>query len=82
VSALAAAFGLDLSAHCAPAASVAACCAVPNFRHLEWFHDHARLEPLLFDGVAEPDGGVLRPDRSRSGNGLELKRGDAARYAA
>jgi L-alanine-DL-glutamate epimerase-like enolase superfamily enzyme len=81
-SALAAAFGLDLSAHCAPAVSVAACCAVPNFRHLEWFHDHARLEPLLFDGVAEPDGGVLRPDRSRSGNGLDLKRGDAARYAA
>jgi L-alanine-DL-glutamate epimerase-like enolase superfamily enzyme len=80
--ALAAAFDLDLSAHCAPAASVAACCAVPRFRHLEWFHDHVRLEPLLFDGVLEPENGALRLDRSRPGNGLELKRADAARYAA
>jgi L-alanine-DL-glutamate epimerase-like enolase superfamily enzyme len=80
--ALAAAFGLDLSAHCAPSASVAACCAVPAFRHLEWFHDHVRLEPLLFDGVLEPVDGALRPDRSRPGNGLELKRADAQRYAA
>ncbi|MDX6507666.1 MAG: hypothetical protein QOG06_2310 [Gaiellaceae bacterium] len=80
--ALAAAFDLDLSAHCAPMASVAVCCAVPRFRHLEYFHDHVRLEPLLFDGVLEPDTGALRPDRSRPGNGLELKRADAARYAA
>jgi L-alanine-DL-glutamate epimerase-like enolase superfamily enzyme len=80
--ALAAAFGLELSAHCAPSMSVAACCAVPAFRHLEWFHDHVRLEPLLFDGVLEPVDGALRPDRSRPGNGLELKRSDAARYAA
>ena len=80
--ALAAAFDLDLSAHCGPSASVAACCAVPRFRHLEYFHDHVRLEPLLFDGVLEPDGGALRPDRTRPGNGLELKRADAARYAA
>jgi L-alanine-DL-glutamate epimerase-like enolase superfamily enzyme len=80
--ALAAAFGLDLSAHCAPTASVAACCAVPNFRHLEYFHDHVRLEPLLFDGVLEPAGGALQPDRSRPGNGLELKRADAEEWAA
>jgi L-alanine-DL-glutamate epimerase-like enolase superfamily enzyme len=80
--ALAAAFDLELSAHCAPSASVAACCAVPNFRHLEYFHDHVRLEPVLFDGVLEPEGGSLRPDRSRPGNGLELKRADAERFAA
>jgi L-alanine-DL-glutamate epimerase-like enolase superfamily enzyme len=71
--ALAAAYGLDLSAHCAPAASVAACCAVPRFRHLEWFHDHVRLEPMLFDGVPELEGGVARPDLSRPGNGLALR---------
>ena len=71
--ALAAAHGLDLSAHCAPAASVAACCAVPRFRHLEWFHDHIRLESMVFDGAPEPDGGALRPDRSRPGNGLTVK---------
>jgi L-alanine-DL-glutamate epimerase-like enolase superfamily enzyme len=80
--ALAAAFDLDLSAHCAPSASVAACCAVPRFRHLEYFHDHVRLEPLLFDGVPEQENGVLKPDRSRPGAGLELKRADAERYAA
>ena len=80
--ALAAAFDLDLSAHCAPMASVAVCCAVPRFRHLEYFHDHVRIEPLLFDGVLEPVDGALRPDRSRPGNGLELKRADAEEYAA
>jgi L-alanine-DL-glutamate epimerase-like enolase superfamily enzyme len=80
--ALAAAFDLDVSAHCAPAASVAPCCAVPRFRHLEWFHDHVRLEPLIFDGVPEPHRGALRPDRSRPGNGLALKRADAERFAA
>ncbi len=75
--AIAVAFDVDLSAHCAPSASVAACCAVPNFRPLEYFHDHVRLEPMLFDGVLEPQGSALRTDRSRPGNGLELKRADA-----
>jgi hypothetical protein len=56
--------------------------AVPNLRHLEYFHDHARIEPLLFDGVLEPENGELRPDRSRPGHGLELKRVDAERYSA
>ena len=55
---------------------------MPNLRHLEYFHDHVRVERMLFDGVLEPDGGALRPDRSRAGNGLELKRADAERYAA
>jgi L-alanine-DL-glutamate epimerase-like enolase superfamily enzyme len=80
--ALAASFDLDLSAHCAPAASAAVCCAVPRFRHLEYFHDHVRLEPMLFDGVVDAEGGALRPDRSRPGHGLELKRADAERYVA
>jgi L-alanine-DL-glutamate epimerase-like enolase superfamily enzyme len=71
--ALAAAHGLDLSAHCAPAASVAACCAVPRFRHLEWFHDHLRVEAELFEGVPEPESGLIRPDLSRPGNGLTLR---------
>jgi L-alanine-DL-glutamate epimerase-like enolase superfamily enzyme len=81
-AALAAAHGLDVSAHCAPQLSAHVCCAVPRFRHIEYFHDHVRIESLLFDGVLEPDDGALRPDRSRPGNGLELKRTDAERYAA
>jgi L-alanine-DL-glutamate epimerase-like enolase superfamily enzyme len=79
---VAAARELDLSGHCAPAASAHAFAAVPNLRHLEYFHDHVRVESLLLDGVPEPDGGALRPDRSRPGLGLELKRADAERYAA
>ena len=79
---LAAGNGLDLSGHCAPQLSAHALCAVPNLRHLEYFHDHVRVESLLFDGVLEPEDGELRPDRTRPGHGLELKRSDAERYAA
>jgi L-alanine-DL-glutamate epimerase-like enolase superfamily enzyme len=81
-AAVAAAHGLDVSAHCAPAASAHAFTAVQNLRHLEYFHDHVRVEDLLFDGVPEPEGGALVPDRSRAGLGLELKRADAEKYAA
>jgi len=41
-----------------------------------------RVERILFDGVLDPVDGELRPDRSRAGNGLELKRADASRFAA
>jgi L-alanine-DL-glutamate epimerase-like enolase superfamily enzyme len=81
-SGLANAHSIDVSAHCAPAISAHAFCAVERRRHLEYFHDHVRLEGMLFDGVPEPEDGVLRPDRSRPGNGLELKRADAERLAA
>ena len=81
-SGLANAHEIDVSAHCAPAISTHAFCAVERRRHLEYFHDHVRIEGMLFDGVPEPDGGVLRPDRSRPGNGLELKRAEAERLAA
>jgi len=74
LSALAHARGLEVSAHCAPQLSAHALCAIPNARHLEYFHDHVRTEHELFDAVLEPEGGSLRPDRSRPGNGLELKR--------
>jgi L-alanine-DL-glutamate epimerase-like enolase superfamily enzyme len=82
VAALAREHGLDVSAHCAPQASAHACAAIPNLRHLEWFHDHVRIERMLFDGALEPQNGALRPDRSRPGHGLELKRVEAERHAA
>jgi L-alanine-DL-glutamate epimerase-like enolase superfamily enzyme len=81
VAALAAAANLELSAHCAQSLTAHAAAAVPNLRHLEYFHDHARVDRLLFDGVLDPTGGVLRPDLSRSGMGLELKRADAERWS-
>jgi L-alanine-DL-glutamate epimerase-like enolase superfamily enzyme len=76
------AHSIDLSGHCAPAVSAHAFCGVLRLRHLEYFHDHVRIERLLFDGVPVPEDGKLRPDRSRPGLGLELKRDDAKRYAA
>ncbi len=79
-AALADAHGIDLSAHCAPQLSAHAFCGVQRLRHLEYFHDHVRIEGLLFDGVLEPEDGALRPDRSRPGHGLELRRADAAAY--
>jgi L-alanine-DL-glutamate epimerase-like enolase superfamily enzyme len=82
VAALAEHHGLDVSAHCAPQISAFACLAIPNLRHLEWFHDHVRVERMLFDGVLEPVNGALRPDPSRPGHGLELKRVEAERHAA
>ena len=72
-AALAEQHGLEVSAHCAPQASAHVCCAVPHFRHIEYFHDHVRIERMLFGGALEPDGGALRPDRSRPGHGLVLR---------
>jgi L-alanine-DL-glutamate epimerase-like enolase superfamily enzyme len=82
VDGVSAAAGIDLSAHCAPAVSASAFGAVQRLRHLEYFHDHVRVEGLLLAGVPEPRGGLLEPDRSRPGHGLELKRADAERYEA
>jgi L-alanine-DL-glutamate epimerase-like enolase superfamily enzyme len=72
----------DLSGHCAPALHLHAACAAPRFRHLEWFHDHVRIEQMLFDGAPVAQDGHIRPDLSRPGLGLELKEADAARFAA
>ena len=80
-AALCAAHATPLSAHCAPALHAHVGCACGNVRHIEWFHDHARIERMLFDGAPQPRDGCLVPDRSRPGLGLEFKRADAARYA-
>jgi hypothetical protein len=55
-------------------------CATENVRHLEYFHDHARQDRVLFDGVLDPCGGVLRPDLDRPGLGLRLAVDRAAPY--
>ena len=81
VAALCQARSLQLSAHCGPSIHAHPCCAVGPLRHLEYFHDHVRVEQILFDGILEPIDGQLRPDLTRPGNGLELKRADAERYS-
>ncbi|CAL1241877.1 enolase C-terminal domain-like protein [Candidatus Methylocalor cossyra] len=72
---------LPLSSHTAPALHLHVACAAPRLRHCEYFHDHARIEERLFDGVVKPVRGILRPDWSRPGMGLELKRKEAERFA-
>jgi L-alanine-DL-glutamate epimerase-like enolase superfamily enzyme len=64
---------IPFSAHCAPQASAHLCCAMRSAVSVEYFADHARLEPLLFDGPVAPTAGALRPDRSRPGLGLTLR---------
>ena len=73
-------FATHFSAHTAPSIHAHAGCAVPEIAHVEYFHDHARIEQMLFDGAPRPEGGYLRPDPGRPGLGLELKRRDAERF--
>jgi L-alanine-DL-glutamate epimerase-like enolase superfamily enzyme len=82
VGALCRARSMPLSLHCGPSIHLHPALALEQFAHLEYFHDHTRIEGLLFDGVATPRDGALFPDLSRPGIGLELKRSDAERYAA
>lgn len=81
VAALCDAFNIALSSHCAPSLHLPLCCAARPAVHLEYFHDHARIEHMLFDGAATPDNGYLAPDLSRPGLGIEFKEQDAACYA-
>jgi L-alanine-DL-glutamate epimerase-like enolase superfamily enzyme len=78
---LADAWHIPLSAHCAPALHLHLAAAVPRLRHVEWFHDHVRIESMLFDGAPRPRNGAIAPDHDRPGCGLEFKRKDAQRYA-
>lgn len=78
-AALAEAVPVPLSTHTAQAQHLHVACALPNPVHMEYFLDHARIESKLFDGVVSPADGVIRPDLSRRGTGLELKRSMAER---
>ena len=73
---------LPMSSHTAPSIHAHLCCAVPRVRHLEYFHDHVRIERMLFDGIVRPQGGALGPDRSRAGLGITVNEREAARFAA
>ena len=82
VAALCQAHNIPFSGHTAPALHAAAACCVPMLKNLEYFHDHVRIEQMFFDGLPQLVKGELRPDLSRPGNGLELKRADAQKFAA
>ena len=80
--ALSESFHVPFSAHTSPSIHLHPCSALPAFRHIEYFHDHVRIEQMLFDGAAFQADGFLTPDLSRPGIGIELKRKDAQRFAA
>ena len=80
VAAVAQSHGLDLSAHCAPHVHAQAALAIDNPRHLEWFHDHVRIESMFFDGALDPTGGTVTPNDSEPGLGLQFRRDDALKF--
>ena len=80
VAALCEAYNVPLSSHCAPTLHLPLCCAARPALHLEYFHDHARIEHMLFDGAPHPDNGLLTPDMGRPGLGIEFREKDAQCY--
>ena len=74
------AHNVPLSSHCGPSMHLHVCCSVPRAIHMEFFHDHARIERIFFDGFCEPRQGRITPDLSRPGVGLELKTQDAQKF--
>jgi L-alanine-DL-glutamate epimerase-like enolase superfamily enzyme len=78
-AALAAGHNLQVSAHCAPNLHTHVGVAVPNLRHVEYFHDHQRIERMLFDGALDPEGGILAP-APEPGLGMSLRESEAEKY--
>jgi L-alanine-DL-glutamate epimerase-like enolase superfamily enzyme len=79
-AAVADAYERDVSGHTSPQIHAHVLPTVRRLRHLEWFHDHVRVERLLFDGVLTPVDGALRPDLSAPGLGVELRATAAEAY--
>ena len=80
VAAACAAHQTPFSAHCGQSLHAHVACIPPNLRHIEYFHDHARIDQIMFDGTLVPIAGALRPADDRPGLGLTLRRGDAEPY--
>jgi L-alanine-DL-glutamate epimerase-like enolase superfamily enzyme len=70
-AALADAAGLQVSGHCAPSLHAPVAAGLPQLRHVEWFADHARLEPLLVDGAPPVRDGELEVPETL-GHGMTL----------
>jgi L-alanine-DL-glutamate epimerase-like enolase superfamily enzyme len=81
-AALCDAFEIPFSSHCGPAIHLAPACAAPRLVHMEWFHDHVRIEHMLFDGAPQLKNGMVAPDLSKPGHGLTLRTPDARKYEA
>ncbi|HET6805999.1 MAG TPA: enolase C-terminal domain-like protein [Frateuria sp.] len=79
-AALAHGFGIPVSAHCAPHLHAHVCSAVGHLKHVEYFHDHARIEAMFFDGLPALRDGALVVDPDAPGLGLAFRTSDAQRY--
>ncbi|MGH6654020.1 MAG: enolase C-terminal domain-like protein, partial [Actinocrinis sp.] len=71
---------LEISGHCAPHLHAHVAAATPNLRHLEWFHDHVRIESRFFDGALDPAGGSITPSADVPGHGLTPRKSDMEAY--
>ncbi len=79
-AALAAGHNLQVSGHCAPNLHAHVGAAVPNLRHVEYFHDHQRIEGTFFEGTLDPSGGAMSPDPDQPGHGMSVREADTERY--
>jgi L-alanine-DL-glutamate epimerase-like enolase superfamily enzyme len=80
VASACAAHQTSFSAHCAQSLHAHIACVPPNLRHIEYFHDHARIDQIMFDGALVPIDGSLRPADDRPGLGLTVRRADTEPY--
>lgn len=80
--ALCTAHNRPLSAHCAPSLHATLGAAAGDFRHVEYFHDHAPFEQRIFDPVPELADGHLKPHLDKPGFGWSLRRDEMKRLAA
>jgi L-alanine-DL-glutamate epimerase-like enolase superfamily enzyme len=74
------AFNIPISSHTAPSIHLHACLSQSNVCHMEFFHDHVRIEETYFDGFPKLENGCLIPHLDRLGHGLELKDQDIQKY--
>ncbi len=74
------AYHLPFSSHCAPALHLHAAVSLPSFYIAEYFHDHSRIEEMLFDGAVKQVNSIMKPDLGRHGLGIEFKYKDAEKY--
>ncbi|MEO8810009.1 MAG: enolase C-terminal domain-like protein [Rhodanobacter sp.] len=79
-AAVAQGFNIPVSAHCAPHLHAHVCSAIPELEHVEYFHDHVRIESMFFDGLPTLHEGALWVDARQPGLGLTLKQQDVERY--
>jgi L-alanine-DL-glutamate epimerase-like enolase superfamily enzyme len=77
---IAEAYCIPFSSHCAPALHLHAALASTQFYISEYFHDHVRIESMLFDGFPNHENGFMKPDMSRPGFGLDFKFQNAKQF--